>query len=314
MEAVATVDGRVGFIAKAWLVTSVIQCLHGDESSRQRGTKNTDFSCFKKRCRLIINAIRDVCWTPHALQTTDEGATLINKTLKLLTLGCAAAVMAGCATSPIPVSENFPLTVQPKVRSAGHWNLVSKDVVAQTLQTLTKVGSTSGLYVSLPPNATTFDKVFREFLLTELVRSGRVVQQSPDQAMEVSYQVQVVRHESPRPQFVPGRFTMITAGLYALYGLRAEHLDLQLVGGLGLAAVADYVASVDSGGPTHTEMVLTTTVATGGWSGARGGSVAVGHRAAEHRRERGGGARARARKFSRLGICPAWRCRAGPVP
>jgi hypothetical protein len=230
----------------------------------QMNRENIDFSCLKKRCRLIINAIRDVCWTSYALQTTDEGATLITKTLKLLTLGCAAAVMAGCATSPIPVSENFPLTVQPKVRSAGHWNLVSKDVLAQTLQTLTKVGSSAGLHVSLPPNATTFDKVFREFLITELVKSGRVVQQSPDQAMEVSYQVQIVRHDSPRPQFVPGKFSMVTAGLYALYGLRAEHLDMQLVGGLGLAAVADYVASVDSGGPTHTEMVLTTTVATGG--------------------------------------------------
>ena len=189
---------------------------------------------------------------------------MITKILKLLTLGCAAAVMAGCETSPIPVSENFPLTVQPKVRSAGHWSLLSKDVVAQTLETLNRVGTTSGLYVSLPANATTFDTVFREFLITELVKSGRVVQQTPDNALEVSYQVQLVRHASPRPHFAPGKFTMIAAGLYALYGLHAEHLDVKLAGGLGLAAVGDYVASVDSGGPTHTEMILTTTVATGG--------------------------------------------------
>jgi hypothetical protein len=141
---------------------------------------------------------------------------------------------------------------------------LSKDVAAQTLQTLSRVGTTSGLYVSLPANATTFDKAFREFLITELFNSGRVVQQTPDNALEVSYQVQLVRHESPRPHFVPGKFTMITSGLYALYGLHAQHLDVQLAGGLGLAAVADYVASVDSGGPTHTEMILTTTVTTGG--------------------------------------------------
>lgn len=189
---------------------------------------------------------------------------MITKTLKLLTLGCAAAVMVGCATSPIPVSENFPLTVQPKVRSAGHWNLVSKDVAAQTLEMLSRIGTTTGLHVSLPVNATTFDKAFREFLITELFKSGRVVQQTPDNALEVSYKVQLVRHESLRPHFVPGKFTMITSGLYALYGLHAQHLDVQLAGGLGLAAVADYVASVDSGGPTHTEMILTTTVATGG--------------------------------------------------
>ena len=36
--------------------------------------------------------------------------------------------------------------------------------------------------------------------------------------------MQVVRHNSPRPHFIPGIYTMITAGLYAAYGLRlAEH-------------------------------------------------------------------------------------------
>lgn len=184
----------------------------------------------------------------------------LSSSLKLLAAGCAAAMLAGCATSPIPVSENFPLTVEPKVRSAGHWNLLSKDVVEQTLMTLTKVGTTQHLYVALPPNATTFDRAFRDFLITELVKHDRIVQVAPDNALEVSFQTQVVRHNSPRPYFVPGRFTMITAGLYAMYGLRLEHRDAKLAGGLALAGVADYVSSVYSGGPTHTELILTTTV------------------------------------------------------
>ena len=184
--------------------------------------------------------------------------------MRLLALGVGAALLSACATSPIPVSENFPLTVQPKVRSAGHWNLLSKDVVGQTLETLNKVGTVAHLYVALPPQASEFDKAFREFLITELVKAGRIVQQGPEQAVEVSYRTQVVRHESPRPHFVPGQFTMITAGLYAMYGLRNEYIDAKLAGGLGLAAVADTLASVNSGGPTHTELILTTTVATGG--------------------------------------------------
>jgi len=189
---------------------------------------------------------------------------LIPKTMKLLALGASVALLAACTTSPIPVSENFPLTVQPKVRSAGHWNLLSKDVVTQTLDTLNKVGTVANLYVALPPNASTFDIAFREFLITELVKAGRVVQQKPDNAMEVSYQTLVVRHESPRPHFVPGGFTMLTAGLYAMYGLHLEHMDAKLAGGLALAATADTIASINSGGPTHTELVLTTTVSMGG--------------------------------------------------
>ena len=57
---------------------------------------------------------------------------------------------------------------------------------------------------------------------------------------------------------------LITAGLMAAYGLRFEHLDTKLIAGLGLAAAADYAASVSSGGPTNTELILTTTVSNRG--------------------------------------------------
>ena len=175
--------------------------------------------------------------------------------------------MVGCANrAPIPLAENFELTVQPKVRSAGHWELVSRDVVAQTLATLDKAGVAPGtpLHVALPPNPSAFDVGFRDFLITKLVQSGATVQQMPGQTLDVTYHAQVVRHNSERPHFIPGQFTMITAGLMAAYGLRHEHLDAQMLGALGLAVAADYGASVNSGGPTNTEMILTTTVARGG--------------------------------------------------
>jgi hypothetical protein len=189
---------------------------------------------------------------------------LIPNTLKLMALGAGTAVLVGCASSPIPVSANFPLTVEPKVRSVGHWNLLSNDVVKQTLDSLGKLGVSGNLYVALPSNPTTFDRAFQQFLITDLVKSGRVVQQYPDQALEVSYQTQVVRHNSPRPNFLPGRFTMITAGLYAAYGLGFNPVGDKMAGGLAAAAGLDYIASENSGGPTATELILTTTIASGG--------------------------------------------------
>jgi hypothetical protein len=158
------------------------------------------------------------------------------------------------------------LTVQPKVRSAGHWELVSSDVVAQTLATLDKVGVAPGtqLHVALPANPSSFDLAFRDFLITKLVQSGAPVQQMPGQTLDVTYHTQLVRHNSERPHFIPGQFTMIAAGLMAAYGLRHEHLDAQLLATLGLTAAADYGASINSGGPTNTEMILTTTVTRGG--------------------------------------------------
>jgi hypothetical protein len=192
---------------------------------------------------------------------------VFSKAISLAVLAGAVATMVGCASrAPIPLAENFELTVQPKVRSAGHWELVSSDVVAQTLATLDKVGVAPGtqLHVALPANPSSFDLAFRDFLITKLVQSGAPVQQMPGQALDVTYHTQLVRHNSERPHFIPGQFTMIAAGLMAAYGLRHEHLDAQLLATSGLTAAADYGASVNSGGPTNTEMILTTTVTRGG--------------------------------------------------
>lgn len=190
-----------------------------------------------------------------------------SKAIRLALLASAAASLVGCATrAPIPLAENFELTVQPKVRSAGHWDLVSRDVVAQTLSSLDKAGvaPNTQLHVALPPNPSSFDLAFRDFLITKLVQNGAPVQQNPGEALNVTYNTQLVRHNSTRPHFIPGQFTMITAGLMAAYGLRHEHLDLQLLATLGLAGAADYGSSINSGGPTNTEMILTTTVTRGG--------------------------------------------------
>ncbi|MCK6414448.1 MAG: hypothetical protein L6Q63_02640 [Giesbergeria sp.] len=192
---------------------------------------------------------------------------VFSRAISLAVLAGAVATMVGCANrAPIPLAENFELTVQPKVRSAGHWELVSRDVVSQTLATLDKAGVAPGtpVHVALPSNPSAFDVGFRDFLITKLVQSGAVVQQMPGQTLDVTYHAQVVRHNSERPHFIPGQFTMLTAGLMAAYGLRHEHLDAQLLAGLGLAVAADYGASINSGGPTNTEMILTTTVMRGG--------------------------------------------------
>ena len=197
---------------------------------------------------------------------------MFSNQLSLAILAGAVAILAGCATkSPIPLAENFELTVQPKVRSAGHWDLLSRDVVAQTLQTLDKAGIEphSQLYVALPPNPSEFDQAFREFLITKLVQRGAAVQQMPGQSLDVTYHTQVVRHNSARPHFIPGQFTMLTTGLMAAYGLSHEHIDMQLLATVGLAAAIDYGASVNSGGPTNTELILTTTVTRGGQYVAR---------------------------------------------
>ena len=183
----------------------------------------------------------------------------------------AALALAGCGSAPIPLAKNFELTSQYKVRSAGHWELLSRDVVAQTRATLEKSGYApdTPLHVAAPAQASAFDLGFRDFLITGLVQGGAAVQQSPGAVLEVSYNTQVVRHNSDRPHFIPGQFTLLAAGVMAAYGLRHEHVDAKLLATLGLTTALDYANSIHSGGPTNTELILTTTVTRAGQYVAR---------------------------------------------
>ena len=160
--------------------------------------------------------------------------------------------------SPIPVAENFQLTTQKKVRSAGHWSLLSRDVVEQTIASLEKSGATTQSTVNVVPlvdDPSSFDRAFHEFLITELVQRGWQVVTPANKAMlTLSYQTQIIKHTSQRPNFIPGKFTAITAGLYALYNIAPAVAALGIIGGL------DAEASMYSGGPTATELLLTTTV------------------------------------------------------
>ncbi|MBS0610218.1 MAG: hypothetical protein JSS19_12810, partial [Proteobacteria bacterium] len=159
-----------------------------------------------------------------------------------------AFALAGCGSAPIPLAKNFELTSQYKVRSAGHWELVSRDVVAQTRATLEKSGyaPNTPLHVAAPAQPSAFDLGFRDFLITGLVQDGAAVQQSPGAVLEVSYNTQVVRHNSDRPHFIPGQFTMLAGGLMAAYGLRNEHIDAKLLATLGLTTAMDFANRINS--------------------------------------------------------------------
>jgi len=194
-------------------------------------------------------------------------------TMVLIWTAAAAALTAlvGCETAPIPVAKNFEYTSQYKVRSAGHWDLVARDVAFQTRAMLESagIGDATPLHVVAPSNPSAFDLGFRDFLITQLVHDGAVVRTDPAAALAVSYGTQVVRHNSDRPHFIPGAFTMLAGGLAAAYGLRLEPIDTKIVAGLGLAVGMDYAASINSGGPTNTELILTTTVTRDGQYVAR---------------------------------------------
>src|SRR5690606_21658765 len=76
----------------------------------------------------------------HHYSSNQEGPMSLIKALGRSATAAAALALAGCGSAPIPLAKNFELTSQHKVRSAGHWELLSRDVVAQTRATLGQVG------------------------------------------------------------------------------------------------------------------------------------------------------------------------------
>ncbi|QIL82974.1 hypothetical protein G7047_25825 [Diaphorobacter sp. HDW4A] len=116
-------------------------------------------------------------------------------------LGLAVAVagmavaLTGCGTPPVPLTKNFAESSQYKVRAAGHWDAMSRDVAARTRDNLARSGfnADAPLYVALPPNASAFDNGFRDLLITRLIDAGAKVQAVPSQQLEVTYNAQVVK-------------------------------------------------------------------------------------------------------------------------
>lgn len=185
------------------------------------------------------------------------------KATKLVLSACALAALTACATSPIPMAENFPISSQLKVRAAGHWQAMSKDVVSKTVASLKQAGASQPVFIALPESATQFDRAFRDFLATELVNAGVKVQVKPEGALVVSYNTQVVEHAPPRPDFEPGKYTKLTAGLWVLGAIAADSALGAGIATLGLTGYKDYKDSVDANGPSGMELILTTTVHNG---------------------------------------------------
>lgn len=123
----------------------------------------------------------------------------LSRIARLTALAGLVAALAGCAT---PIPQVFETTYQRDVRSAGHWEVLAREAVVQTASALGQAGvsADADLFVAQYDYASEFDQAFRQFLITELVQSGRSVRQSPEGAVKVDYSTIVIRHDGNEPR------------------------------------------------------------------------------------------------------------------
>lgn len=105
---------------------------------------------------------------------------------------------AGCATSTplMPQAERYPVSTQKKPMAVQHWGAIAADVVAQTRLTLDKNDFLNQRALYVAPGNSVFEQSFSNYMISNLVAHGIPVANSPQGAVEVKYDVQVVQHKA----------------------------------------------------------------------------------------------------------------------
>lgn len=182
------------------------------------------------------------------------------------TLIAVALATAGCA-SQVPVAQTYPVSYQKKAKASHHWDVLAADVVSQTEASLEKNNYLDGraLYVVPSEEKTTFNRAFANFLTSQLVNRGLPVSTAREGAVTVQYDTQLVKHNSDRPNYSPGMLTMLTAGVLVArdVALHAAEESLYL-GGMAVIGAADLGFGHIAGGPTKTEVIVTTSITANG--------------------------------------------------
>ena len=176
------------------------------------------------------------------------------------------ALLSGCVMqSQVPIPENNPLSYQMVMRASQHWDLMAADVANQVNASVTLAGYRDRpLYVSASGQHSDFTRAFHNLLVSRLVTKGINVASISTGALTVSFDTQVVAHNSARIAYRPGTLTALGTGLLVLRGV-ADHGSPGATGAafLGLMAAGDAAMTIDAGPPPRTEVIVTTSVTDG---------------------------------------------------
>ncbi len=182
---------------------------------------------------------------------------------------CLPLIFLLCnCSSRIPEPISYPYSQQKKMQAASHWDVLAKDLANRiNNQLILTENHDKAVYVKTPcgdensscqaNETSTFNEAFHDLLITNLFGYGIPTKSQADQqAIEVSYKVQVVFHNSDRVRSLqPGLLTGLSA---AVVVLRNAPVDLILLAAGAAADVAN-TSLVDSG---HYEIIITTSMIT----------------------------------------------------
>lgn len=185
----------------------------------------------------------------------------------------AAALLAGCGTLDKPRADNYPATGQKKARAVHHWDVLASDVatrVAEKIATWPK--EEYPIHVTVA-DGSSFNQGFLKLLRVHLLDRGVVLSTGPAN-VELEVQTQVVQHEAgvqSNPP-IPLPLTMLGTGVGVWRDWKVHYSDRNLLpgvatalgvgAGLALDLMQMHTQGAAAGGPTRTEVLVTTTLKT----------------------------------------------------
>lgn len=185
----------------------------------------------------------------------------------------AATSLSGCSTLNVPTAEAYPSSGQHKARAVHHWDLLADDVAARIVAKARAGDMLTQAFHLLPAEYTPFNRAFGDLLLTRLVNQGMVIATVPNPGHNagafIRYDAQVVAHASRGRNSTELPITSLAVGVAVLRDswLHVPTTASGAIAGLATGLVADVSSKVmsgsASGGPTRTELLVSTSLELG---------------------------------------------------
>src|SRR5260370_42643128 len=104
----------------------------------------------------------------------------------MMRLGLAAVALLGLVScTPVPLGTAYPISLQPKMQAAEHWQVLANDFAAR-IATIPNPQNRP-IYLVRKDRHAPFTEAFESYIETALVSSGYVVASSPLGARMVDY-------------------------------------------------------------------------------------------------------------------------------
>lgn len=192
----------------------------------------------------------------------------------------AIALLAGCAPvtpqtahhsqlpmlAQVPVPTAYPLNTQQKMQAMYHWKVLAEDIACRVYEVLERKVVERQFPVYVAPSGTTpFAKSFHALLLTSLVEKNIAVSNSFDNALILSFAIDMVRHADRITKAEKGMYRALSPDILVRRDSLAMSSPQVLLDNQAMLQAAE--VNVDAGIYTHllprVEVMITSTLLSG---------------------------------------------------